>query len=405
MYSALVRQCIYQQLLCDVPITNCGTLLKNFIQSVMGKRVSRVPCPTTCSQMAYEIGVLSTIQLTEFMLSTKHLCLSWDATSLEGNHVKEIHVTANKVICLVLDIRYLPGGTTADYVSHIVSALTEAAATYARLKGLRQEEVYEKIKCAISSTLTDRAAVNACVTRLLRDEFDVELMQLNCNVHPLDSVARDVRKHLCLLDKDNNIVGHCYGSDGTAANLINAVSVLRFKDGTGDPCGFKNFLQHYELSMGTFVRYVGNRLHVMFHSAGILYTHHAKLISFTENECTGGGLLRVNILKDLKNDDIMVQVWALGIVGKLVSGPWMTKFYSSEMSNLSMGPLICQCVKSLDEWTEKPEEIFLPTRDAFGTPLDPSNDTVLSALLEHSYDHQLTTGRPPTDLERSFKCA
>ncbi|GFS04744.1 hypothetical protein ElyMa_004664700, partial [Elysia marginata] len=53
----------------------------------------------------------------------------------------------------------------------------------------------------------------------------------------------------------------------------------------------------------TFVHYVGNRLHVIFHSAGVLYTYHAKLISFTENECTGGGLLRANILRDLKNDN------------------------------------------------------------------------------------------------------
>ena len=32
----------------------------------------------------------------------------------------------------------------------------------------------------------------------------------------------------------------------------------------------------------------------------------------------------------------MAQVWALAVIGKVFSGPWMTKFYSSAMSNLDM---------------------------------------------------------------------
>ncbi|GFR59865.1 DNA-(apurinic or apyrimidinic site) lyase [Elysia marginata] len=358
MYSSLVRQCIYQQLLCDVPITNCGTLLKNFVAMLLEQNVERVPCAATCSQMAYELGVLSTLQLTEFMLSQKDLCLSWDATSLdlEGEHVNEIHVTANKVECLILDIKHLPGGKSSDYASHIMSALTEAASSYANYKGCRQEEVFHKIRTSISATLTDRAVVNACVTRQLRDELESELIQLNCNVHPLDSVAREVRKMLCQLDRQHDITGHCYGSDGTAANLINAVSVLR------------------------------NRLHVMFHLAGTLVRHYAILLVFTEDQCTGGGLLRASVMKDLRNERIMMQVWALGICGKVFSGPWMTQFYSSRMSNLEMGPLIQQCVESLQLWLKNPNLLLQPTVDAFGKYLDPEEDPVLAALMEFSHN-------------------
>ncbi|GFR66542.1 39S ribosomal protein L46, mitochondrial [Elysia marginata] len=387
-YSPVIRRCIYQQLLCDVPITNCGTLLWNFVTTVLQKKIDRVPCATTCSQMAYELGVLSTLQLTEFMLSQQYLCLSWDATSLEGEHVNEIHVTANKTECLILDIKHLPGGKSSDYVTHVMSAMTEAAASYARYSGSRQEEVYHAIKSSISATLTDRAAVNACVTRQLRDELESELIQLNCNVHPLDSVAREVRRMLSQLDKEHGITGHCYGTDGTAANLINAVSVLRFKDGTGDPLGFKNLLRQHDLPMGTFVRYVGNRLHIMFHLAGILMTHHAMLLAFTEDQCTAGGLLRSSIMKDLKNEKIMVQVWALGVCGKVFSGPWMTRFYSSQMSNLEMGPHVQQCVKNMETWLENPNLLLQPTEDAFGTTLNPEQDSVWGALLEYGEQNE-----------------
>ncbi|GFR93746.1 hypothetical protein ElyMa_004385600 [Elysia marginata] len=287
-YAPVVRRCIYKQLLCDVPIANCGPLLKDFIKTVLLKDAVRVPSAATCSQMAYELGVMSTLQLADFMMGSKNLCLSWDATSLEGAHINELHVTANDKKCLILDVRHLAGGKTADYVSHIISALAEAAATYARFKGIDQDEVFKALKSSISATLTDRAAVNACVTRQLKDELEAEIVQLNCNVHPLDSIARDVRKALGDLDKSHGVKSECFGNDCVAANVINAVSVLRFKDGVGDPLGFKNFLRQNDLPLGTFVRYVGNRLHILFHLAGVLVTHREKLLAFTKEECTGG---------------------------------------------------------------------------------------------------------------------
>ena len=166
MYNLDVRRCIYQALLCDVPVQNCGVLLRAFM-NIVNKRDINVPSPSTCAQMAYELGVLSTIMLAEFMLNQRHLCLSWDATTLEGAHLNEIHLTANKVRCLVLDVGHLPGGKTADYVYHLISALTEAAGTYARYADKSPETILASFKASISSTLTDRAAVNACVTRQL----------------------------------------------------------------------------------------------------------------------------------------------------------------------------------------------------------------------------------------------
>lgn len=41
----------------------------------------------------------------------------------------------------------------------------------------------------IISTLTDHAAVNACITYQLNIELDGQLIQMNLNIHPLDSVT------------------------------------------------------------------------------------------------------------------------------------------------------------------------------------------------------------------------
>ena len=103
---------------------------------------------------------------------------------------------------MALDVGYLPGGKTATYVCHIISAQTEAVGTYARYAEKSPEVILASFKASISSTLTDRA-----------EKLDSQILQLNCNIHPLDS--------------ELGLSGSCYGNDGSAAYLIIAVSVLR----------------------------------------------------------------------------------------------------------------------------------------------------------------------------------
>ncbi|KAK3792726.1 hypothetical protein RRG08_064396 [Elysia crispata] len=79
------------------------------------------------------------------------------------------------------------------------------------------------------------------------------------------------------------------------------------------------------------------------------------------------------------DDKIIVQVWALAVIGKVFTGPWMNKFYSSEMSNLDMHPLVQKSEQQLLLWQSAPELLMSPTLNAFGEPLSPESDDVLSA--------------------------
>ena len=57
-------------------------------------------------------------------------------------------------------------------------------------------------------------------------------------------------------------------------------------------------LRHYNLPLGTFKRYVGNRIHVLFHLAGVLQLHWSKLKEFVQLQSTAGeffsSLLTIN---------------------------------------------------------------------------------------------------------------
>ena len=76
---------------------------------------------------------------------------------------------------------------------------------------------------AFTSTLSDRVPTNHATVTLIQDDFDQDLHELNCNVHPLDGVANKVSEVSRQLDQANDTSGACYGSDGSATNLIKVI--------------------------------------------------------------------------------------------------------------------------------------------------------------------------------------
>ena len=45
-----------------------------------------------------------------------------------------------------------------------------------------------------------------------------------------------------------------------------------YKEGKGDPKGFKQFMKKENIKSKTIVRYVGNMMHVLFHLAGVFFS-------------------------------------------------------------------------------------------------------------------------------------
>ena len=234
-FSPAIRECVYRALADNVPVKKIGGLMEYTINSLAGKQLSHTPSASTCAHMAYELGLLSSIQLIEFMLSANNICLSWDATSLDGAHVNEIHVSANETHFIV-DVRHIPGGRAADYVTHIMDSFSSAADTYIKAfpGKFSKSELLVQLYQRISSTLTDRAPVNhkarvdlesAVNTQL--EAVRMSLLELNCNVHPLDTVATSVRKTLKEVETDVGIPKGFLQNESVALNVIITVSKLR----------------------------------------------------------------------------------------------------------------------------------------------------------------------------------
>ncbi|XP_050395021.1 uncharacterized protein LOC126812596 [Patella vulgata] len=216
-----------------------------------------VPEPSTFSQMAYEMGVLSDIQVAEEMTSNDNLTLSMDATSLDGDHINEVHVNlpSTPPRGLILQIAVLGGGATGDYLEHIKESINDVTLSYAKCFQKDHMELKERVISHLKNTITDPVAVNHCVVEQLIKDFDIAILELNCTLHPVDGIASRARSVLKECDAKFKIVSSTFGQACKAANLIYGVSKMRYKQGKGDPGAFKLFIKSHNIRSAQFVRF------------------------------------------------------------------------------------------------------------------------------------------------------
>lgn len=155
---------------------------------------------------------------------------------------------------------------------------------------------------------------------------------------------------------------------------------MRYKDGKGDPRGFLIFLGNEGLPRGILPRYRGNRLHILFHICGVLVEHYLKFRSFLEQGIACGGL-RSGLFHDFSSDIAHVQMQVMGLLGKLLTGPWMRKFYRSaedQIDHVEGISIVRKVVRKLKEQTD-PLELLKWRDDIFDDRLD-ATDTTLQVL-------------------------
>ena len=181
MYTPSIRKCAYHCLANQTPLYKVGNLIGAIVEELAGKCLTNTPSKTTVGRTAREMGVISYIQVGE-ALSSGDVTLGFDATSLAGSHLNEIHISTGKQ-GLTAGIASLPGGTTQDYVGHIHNTLDDLSLTSAQARELEPQDTLQKMTSNIACTITDRCVVNHAVVRTLSEDPDKEIIELNCNVH------------------------------------------------------------------------------------------------------------------------------------------------------------------------------------------------------------------------------
>ena len=375
-----LRKCVYNAVACNVPVEQVGPVILYTVKEMTGQSITSMPDVSTVGQMVYEMGIISDLQAGTVLLSGTNHNLAFDATGIDGSHINEVHVNTDSHGSVVLQIPQLAGGQSTDYVEHMTDALSDIAHTYATFHNTEPDSTLSSIHGKISSTLSDRCAVNHCVVQALEQHMQLgSIVELNCNVHPLDGMASSARSALKKIDVETQLKSGVFGSDCTLANFVYGMTKMRYKQGRGDPAGFKKFMVVENIPKKLVCRYVGNRFHVLFHLSAVFHAYSSQFTTYLKKFCNNTTGLRTSLLADIQNKAIQIQLEAMGLFGKLLTGPWMVIFYKNEekLSNVSMQPFMKKAIAWLEQKVETPQGL-LTTIDAFGRNI--TGDHMLETL-------------------------
>ena len=200
-YPIDMRMFVYDGIVNHVPTKNVPILIEKYTKR-SGIIVDSVPHRNTVEMMARELGVVSDFQAAEILCEKKDLTLGFDATTQEGLHVNSVHITSQDD-CLVLAIDQLAGGTAEDYEHHISDSIDRVADVYSRFHDTDFDTCRSMIINNISNTMTDRAIVNHVTIERLEETWGTSLNELNCHLHPLDTIASSARAALKANEPEN----------------------------------------------------------------------------------------------------------------------------------------------------------------------------------------------------------
>ena len=202
--------------------------------------------------------------------------------------------------CLVVALDELPGGTARDYADHVVKSVEHLASVHCVFNEISEEvtpmkDVYKTMSTHITCSLTNRAAANHAAIRIINEKFGTILVEVNCHLHPLDTIASKSKSTLKLLETSKSKL---FSSGCRAEKVILAMNKMRLKDGKGDPHGFRVFLKDNELPQSLVVRYRGNRLHVLFKLAATYITHYTDMKTYLTTRCLNNSELKTCLIKE-----------------------------------------------------------------------------------------------------------
>jgi hypothetical protein len=380
-HSDLMRLIVYSCLQGNTPVGEVPGLIRR-ITSLLSIELSKMDIPnheSTVATWALELGVWSDCQVAEFLYTQQKICLAFDATTQDGVHVNAVHVTY-KEKCYVLGLDQLPGGTAVDYATHIISTLQRFAKLYSSFNAVDYDHVLKQMLSNITCVMTDRAIVNQAAIRIIEEECEISLSHVNCNLHPIDSITSKCKTEVQAYEKVNKVsCPQLFSGACLNEKFVLGMNTLRFKDGSGSPSDVKAVLDEHKLPRGLISRYRGNRLHILFHLSFVYFSH---IDVFSELLSHADTTLKSALKQCLAIPLTIAELHAFSLFGKLVTSPWMSKFYSntSGLSFVDCIDVVRNVVSRIENVTPHLAVNYVFPSDMFGNPIDMNSNPRLWAI-------------------------
>ena len=389
-YSPWVREASYSLQNLGVSQKNTSEAIKSVHAASSSDVIGPLPSFATQNTFTKEMKSLSRQQVYETVSSTSNVTLKYDGTTKALGHLVEVEVETSKGPLLIGLTRQV-GGSAGEYVHTIERSIDRIEQTAIPSTGsVEQLNILQKV----ANTMTDRCATNSAVDDQLEILKGTKINRFRCAMHPLDTMAKSCEKVVKTYEESVSINNQKKkaqypfqhrGESNTQALVRTSAKLFhdnKYSCAHELNVHLKSLQAHGDEKKSIlFPRFVGNRFHIYFLSSGYLYHYRTSLISFFTDVFPPQNAVHSSIFNALQIRDLHVTTRALGIVGKLVTGPWM-RLLGQETSILGMNKFFREAFDRLTAWAIDASMLLQSDAPCAFSSVEVKRDTVFDSLVE-----------------------
>ncbi|XP_065887842.1 uncharacterized protein [Dysidea avara] len=406
-YTDDVRVCCYELLSLNVGIQNIRAVITSVLKNIAHKSIDRLPRNTALCDMMVESLTIAQAQLADQLTKEEcdYLTLQTDGTTKYGQHFSTYDIATDSAV-YHLGLRHIFSGSaqsTLDVFTEILDDLNIVS------KELGSNGVSQKLVMKLKNTMSDRHSAEKLFSQLLQeyrkdilpdvvsgwDEMSQDekhvLTRMNnfyCGLHFIVGLADTAESVLKAWESTICEVGDQGRTSGTQRLIRTACKAFHHKGSEQAGCSvrFRTYCRGNGVTKIPLAAFRGNRFNIIFYdAAGIYYLKsHMEMYLLQHHHSALNRLLQA-VLSDLKVPQYIAGVKALGIIDKVVTGPFWRYLESSSVSILKMSETYSKMKEKFESWSMDAQVVMEANELLFPdyTNLD---DPVFKVLSQQSSD-------------------
>ncbi|CAC5373445.1 unnamed protein product [Mytilus coruscus] len=335
-YNSNIRQIYYFMRSRGVGVEHISSILK-YIFDMFNIQYSELPSSSSAVLFDKEMNILSKEQMSEIFNENDNLTMHRDATTKSGRHFYAVELS-NAKSTYTLGLQELADGRAETYAkstNEMISDINDVCTANPDLN------IMSKIK----NFMTDRSATEEKTNRILMDNSNNNTINsFKCSCWDVcDKSIKEIEKgeNFKLRDGDKN------RKDTYISILLNSVSKLFYKDGSGDPTMSNVYLKSQGIDNNPIETMRVSRFNVQFNNAGgIFILKHVILKYFLQSKMALNYTQQL-IVDCLQNKTLICICQALGMICKTITGPYW-KVASDKKTPIKMGHIYTRLIDVLD---------------------------------------------------------
>jgi E1A/CREB-binding protein len=371
-YIDNIRSCCYELLSLNVGVRNIKPVIESVIHNIAQRSIGRLPSKTTLCDMMIECLTIAQAQLGEVLTpdDKDYFTLHTDGTTKYGEKFGTYDVTTDDKT-YHLGLRHIFSGsaqTTLDTFHEILEDLDAVS------EKVRSNKVSEKILCKLKNTMSDRHAAEKLFSQLLADYREnilpnvvsgwdemthsqkTQLIRMNnfyCSLHYLVGIADSAEATLKIWESTIDEDASHGSSSGTQRLVRTACKAFhsRGSEQAGCSVSFRTYLHSQGIHKVPLASFKGNRFNIFFYDSAGVYFLRSHIEEYLAEHHSGplNRLLQA-VLSDIRTPQHVAGCKALGIIDKLVTGPFWRKLESSTVSIIEMSDVYSKMKVKFDQW-------------------------------------------------------